>query len=100
MATVRIKRGDVGVVFNDTLTADGPAVNLTGGSVLFLLRNNETGTVVSQTATLVTPASGVVRYTSIAADLSTVGQYRQEWQAILAGGQIYTFPSDGWNEVV
>jgi hypothetical protein len=95
---VSIKRNDTGVSFTDTLTVNGAAVDLTGATVLFLMRLRDGKTVFSQTATIVDAGAGQVAYGPGALP-TTPGLYEQEWQVTLAGGNILTFPSDGYNTV-
>ena len=100
MSTIPLKRNDVGVTIFDTLTAGASPVNLTGATVLFLMRSRTTGTVFSRTATIVNAAAGTVSYTTVLADLATSATYSQEWQATFGSGQVLTFPDKGYNTIV
>lgn len=104
MSTIPLKRGDVGVLITDTLTSGtGTAavpVNLTGATVLFLMKSRTTGTLFSRTATVVSAVAGTVSYTTVIADLATSATYSQEWQATFGSGQVLTFPDKGYNAIV
>lgn len=64
------------------LGGDGSALNLTGYTGTFRIKNIDTGTVVtgSGSASIPTPASGITQYDWAAADLNTVGTFHaQMW---------------------
>lgn len=71
----------------DTITANGTAVNLTGSSVTFSMRNSESAAmkVTGASATVVTPASGTVRYDWTADDVDTVGDFECWWTVVTSG---------------
>ena len=96
---VDVKRGDVGVIFTDTLAATGLANLNNVTSLLFLLRNHSTGTLVSKTATVTNSATLTVQYVTQSGDLGTAGVYLQEWELTFNDGSVLTFPSRGYNLV-
>ena len=83
------------MTYNDGTTA----VNLTGGTCRFLMKSLDGAVAVSQTATIVTPASGIVRYDWVAADTATEGEYHAEFEATLAAGGIVSAPTNGYINV-
>ena len=99
MTTPTIKAGDDAGTFSDALYLDSVAINLTGCSVLFLMRKDG-GVVFSATATIVSAAAGTVRYTIGTGFPTTPGKYKQEWQITQANSKILTVPSNGYNEVI
>ena len=101
MSELEVKRNDVGVIFTDTLTAnDAPLPDGLSGEVLFILRaRNATAPYLVATATIVDADACTVKYVTQAGELDTAGNYRQEWQATLGTGEVYTFPSEGYNVV-
>lgn len=103
MVIVPVQRHDVGVPFEDVLTAgpnDDP-VDLTGATVLFILRRPK-GAVITGTATIGSPATaGAVQYISQPGDLAVCGDHEQVWQVTWPGSpdRVYTFPNEGTNIV-
>lgn len=92
---IYIKKGDRLPALVATLRAAGSAVNLTGGSVKFIMRSVNGGTPkINAAATLTTPASGIVTYDWAAADTDTPGKYHAEFQYTTAGGLKQTFPNN------
>jgi len=78
-----------GIVF--TLKHNDDSVfDVTTGVVKFFMKNSSTGVLkVNGTCTLTTPATGIVTYTLIAADLDTAAVYLGELQLTL-GTAIYS----------
>lgn len=93
-----IKQNDTSPAMLATLQdANGNAINLTGASVRFHMRSIGGGNpVVDAAATVVTAASGIVRYNWVAADTDTVGTYQAEFEVTYADASIETFPNDGY----
>lgn len=102
MTVYFVKIGDVGSTIEETLLdKDGAGVNLTGGTVLFVMQQHGSTAVLGGTAVLVNGGTvGEVRYDWRAADLAVAGHYRGEWQVTYSGGAIETFPQDGYIGVV
>lgn len=100
-SSVKVKRGDVGVVFADTLTADGEPIDLSeADGVLFVLRpKSGAQEAFSAAAEITEETAGQVAYTTVAGDLDVAGFYRQEWEITFSSGARFTVPSDGWNDV-
>lgn len=98
MNTVNLKRNDTKGIFNDVLTVDGVAVNLSGILFLyFILRKPEKS--IKQIATVTNAATGAVSYQPVAADVNASGKYRQEWEVVFADSRPLTFPNGDYNEV-
>lgn len=94
-----IKQGDRLPLLNATLVdSDGAAVNLTGASVRFLMRNEAGTVVVNQAATVVSAASGTVRYSWGATDTATAGVYNAEFE-VTVDSLKRTFPTQGYLRV-
>lgn len=91
-----IKKNDTAYTFTDTLLVDGSAYDLTGASILFLMRKGSE--TFSDTAAAVSPTAGTVQYVLGAGFPTSVGKWRQEWQVTKAG-KVLTFPSDSYNEI-
>jgi hypothetical protein len=84
---------------NESLTytvvdSGGDAVNLSGWTVTFSMWDADTGTVVvdAVSATVVTAASGVVRYDWVAADVDTAGRYHGRFTGTDGSGKTLTSP--------
>jgi hypothetical protein len=95
---VKIKSGDTSMAFTSTLLVDGIAVNLTGCSVLFLLKSFQ-GSETSFAATVVSAVAGTVKYTVGNGFPAVAGKYRQEWQVTFSDSSALTFPNGAYNEV-
>jgi len=65
------------------------------------MKHQVSGAAISRTATSSNPAVGSidVAYTSVAADLATVGKHDCEWQVTFSGGAVHTFPGGSYNVV-
>lgn len=95
-----VMQGGSGQVLTATLLDQtGTAVNLTGGTVTFVLRaQTATGPTTMLPATLVNPAAGAVQYKLTAADTAYAGTYLVQWQ-FTAGGVSSAWPLDGYQEL-
>lgn len=95
------KQGDVGVVLNATIVdVNGTAVNLTGGTVTFVLRRqSDTAVTTSLPATIVSAVAGTVSYTLTATDTATAGNFLIEW-SWTAAGVSSRFPVEGFQEAL
>lgn len=83
------------------LKADGVAVNLTAATVTLVISDKNGAAVdTSGDVSVVTAASGKVRYAPDAADLdSTLSPYRVRFKVVDSGSQIAYYPSgraDTW----
>lgn len=80
--------GNLSPSATDTLTDNtGAVVNLTGATVRFRMRSLGSATLkVDAVATVVTPASGTVRYDWSGTDTDTGGEYLAWWQ-VTSGGK-------------
>jgi len=97
-----IKQGNTTPVFTATIVDNsGAVVNLTAGSVKFIMRAlTAQGTTVNATATIISGVAGTVSYTPTATDTALAGTYLVEWQYTLSGGATGTFPVDGYQTAV
>lgn len=95
------KQGDTQPVWNDTLTySDGSVANLTGASVMFVMRSMTSSTVTTNAAaTIVSPTAGTVSYTPTATDTANFGNYQGAWVVTFSGGAIQTWPTDGYLDI-
>lgn len=100
MATFQIKRNDTAPAIQATLTADGSAVDLTGASVRFHMRDSTGAVKVDAAATLVTPSSGIVKYSWTAADTDQAGRFQAEWEVTFTDATVRTFPNPGYTNVL
>ena len=99
--TFYVKQNDTSPAMQATLQdADGNAVDLTGATVRFHMRAiGGTTVVVDAAATVVTAASGIVKYEWDAADTDTIGSYQAEFEVTYADSSVETFPNDGYIRV-
>ena len=91
MADFFIKQNDTSPGLEYTLL---PLTDVTGATIVFSMKNSA-GTIIvnRQPVTIVTAATGVVRYPWIAADTATAGNFEGEFEVTFAGGGIETFPN-------
>jgi hypothetical protein len=93
MATeVSIKKGDTSRKLTDTLTLDGSAINLTGGSVVLVWRDQD-GTVSRKTATIASAVDGEVEYQLLTADVADAQRVLLEWEITFADTTVLTVPT-------
>ena len=91
--TLETTVGDSGFAWQFTLQDnDGNARDLTSATGTFRAQF-ETGTVVvvEGAITLVTPASGICKYTVQSGDFDTPGRYYGELEILFSGGEVSTF---------
>jgi len=96
-----MKVGDTFPPIQVTITySDGSTpVNLTGGSVRFLMQTLDGVTSIAQTATIVSASDGIVKYDWVAGDTDTEGEYHAEFEATLSTGKIVSAPTNGYIDV-
>jgi hypothetical protein len=93
--TINMKKGDRLPLLVATLRQNGAPVNLTGGSVKFIMKSVGGGAAkVNAACALTTPASGIVTYSWAAADTDTPGLYHAEFQFNNGSGLLQSFPNN------
>ena len=77
-------------------------INVTGATVKFNMRNASDNTVKvnNGSVTTVSSTSGRVKYSFSASDTDTAGNFDGEFQVTFVGGQVETFPNDGFIKVI
>lgn len=104
MATkTTIKRGDTGPAFRATLRdANGDAVNLSGATALFYMRDikgQRTIKVSAGAMTIIDAPGGRVEYPWAAGDTDTAGLFDAEVQVTFGDGEVQTFPNNDHHRV-
>ena len=77
-------------------------INVTGATVMFNMRNASDNIVKvnAGSVTTVSSTSGRVKYSFSTADTDTAGNFDGEFQVTFVGGQVETFPNDGYIKVI
>ena len=89
-----IKQNDTSPAIQITcLDSDSTAIDVTGASVRFLMRDKDGTVKVTGVGEVVTPTAGVIKYDWAAADTDTSGGYEAEFEVTYADGTIETFPN-------
>jgi len=78
------------------------SINITGATVKFSMRNAATNVVKISlgSVTTVSSTAGRVKYSFTASDTDTAGNFDGEFQVTFVGGQVETFPNDGYIKVI
>ena len=78
------------------------SINVTGATVKFSMRNASDNSVKINlgSVTTVSSTSGRIKYSFSAADTDTAGNFDGEFQVTFVGGQVETFPNDGYIKVI
>lgn len=94
--TWSIKEGDLDPSFGVQLTVSGEAVDLTGKTVVFRMRDTNTGlVVVERAATIVDTTTGHVEFQWADGDTDVPGLYRAQFE-VTSAGRPRTFPADDY----
>lgn len=103
MSTTNYKQNDRLPVYTATLLAgsgsSATAIDLTGTTVRFLMRDGAGAVRVNAAATVVSAEAGTVSYAWAAGDLDTVGVYSVEWQITYSGSRTLTVPAAGYDKI-
>jgi hypothetical protein len=96
-----IKQLDTLPVLTDTLTySNGSAANLTAATVQFVMRSLvSNATTTAAAATVVSAVAGTVSYTFTTQDTAMAGMYMANWIVTFSGGDVMTWPTDGYIEI-
>lgn len=74
---------------------DGDAINLTGASVRFHMKDLNGTVKIDEAMTVPSPTLGMVRYDWQAGDTDTVGTYYVEFEVTYSDASVETFPNNG-----
>lgn len=100
-ADLTIGQGLTSPVLTQTITdAGGSALNLTGGSVQFVMRRlSAASPTVNAACALADAPAGQVSYNWSTADTATPGLYMGQFLCTLSSGATYAFPNEGFIEI-
>jgi hypothetical protein len=98
MKTFTIKRNDRLPSLIATLADESGPYNLTGATVDIIWKPSG-GVATRAACTIVTAASGIVRYDWSATDTLTAGTYDLEFEATISGKKM-TFPNAGYLQLI
>lgn len=100
MATFYMKQNDTQPKMLASLKdGEGDPIDLTSASVRFHMRTLTGTTVVDAAASIVTAATGLVRYDWQPADTAAIGSYQAEFEVTYSDTTIETFPNSGYIRV-
>jgi hypothetical protein len=102
ISTFTIKKGDLRPVIQATLRDAVGVIDLTNASGVSFVMNYPGGgsNKVNAAGTIVTAASGIVKYTWTGTDTDTAGTFDCEWEIDWGGGVPQTVPSEGYDRVI
>ena len=98
-----IKRNDTIPYLDGALQDDrGRPVDLTGATVVFHMRDTADDSIKINASgvTILSATRGEVRYSWSATNTNTAGNYEGEFQVTFSGGNIHTFPNNGYINVI
>ncbi len=88
-----IKQNDTSPDLEVTIVdGDGSAVDVTGATIVFNMEAGGVNKITDGSVTIVTAASGVVKYVWQTGDTDTPGAFEGEFEVTFVGGVIETFP--------
>ena len=101
MATFYIKETDLSPAIQTTLCDPaGVAIDVTGQTVTFQMTRLGSDTkAVNAAASLITPASGIVRYTFLDTETDNPGVYKAQWIVDLGLTTQETYPNQDYDTV-
>lgn len=100
MTDVIYKRGDTAPPLRAFLVdPEGVAKDLSGSTVVLVIRPRRGTTFVELPCTLVNAAGGVVERDWQTGDLDTEGWYYICWEVEYGSGKIETFPGEGYDRL-
>lgn len=93
-----MKQFDTAPAFVCALSDVNGPINLTGASVLFIMKlvTGGAGTKVAAAGTVTDAVNGVVSYQWITADTNVAADYNAEWQITYGTGKQQSFPDPGY----
>jgi len=98
MADFYLKLGDRKPTLQATLWSGESTipVDITGATVKLLVRKRGATTTSEFNASIVTAASGIVKYEWAGTEFTEVGIYLAEWEVTFSDSTKGTFPNTGW----
>ena len=91
MAANEIHVGDIGTVFERTITEGTTTVDISGTTLMQLIFRKPDGMLLTKTATFTTDGTdGKLRYVTISGDLSVAGQWGLQAYVEMPGGKWHT----------
>lgn len=96
--TFYIKQNDtVPSLRADLRDGDNNAIDLSGASVKFIMREmGGNSATINTLAIIVDEAGGTVQYNWQDGDTDTIGSYQAEFEVTYADGTVETFPNSGY----
>ena len=101
--TFWIKRNDDNPSLDVALRDDRDrAVDLTGATIVFHMRNtaDDTVKISGGSVSILSATRGEVRFTFSTTNTDTAGNYEAEFQVTFVGGGVETFPNDSYIDII
>lgn len=101
MTIVYVKQNDTKPDLQVTVKdANDDAIPVDGATIEFQMSSLDGTNKISSAGSIVTPASGIIKYIWATGDLDTVGDYNASFQITFSDSTILTVPSKGYMKII
>lgn len=101
MTIVYVKQNDTKPDIQATVLDDNDtAIDVSGATIEFQMSSIDGTNKISSAGSIVTAASGIIKYVWSADDLDTVGTFNASFQITFSDSTILTIPSKGYMKII